>query len=224
MPQQPTNSEPPARDAAIRELFRISGVPATERQLTGLRARREELRAQLAGATDRRAELQERLTQETDGDVQRLIRQQVEHATGAMLSTEDAITTTDRQIAAAPPELLAATQSVPPPERRDVVPEDEAAGVAFSTFGAGVVLTLLISRWRRRRRRGAGRGSSMMDAPLPDGQLQHLQQLGMAVEAIAVEVERIGEGQRFVTQLLSDTRGGQSLPRSATPARVATPH
>jgi hypothetical protein len=52
--------------------------------------------------------------------------------------------------------------------------------------------------------------------------------LEQAVDAIAVEVERITEGQRFVTKLLADRAAAersaaerQALP---TPQRVITPH
>jgi len=39
-----------------------------------------------------------------------------------------------------------------------------------------------------------------------------------AVEAIAIEVERIGEGQRFVTKLMSDRT--DPVDRVAIPAQV----
>ena len=52
---------------------------------------------------------------------------------------------------------------------------------------------------------------------------ERLNQLTTAVDAIAVEVERISEGQRFTTQLLSDRI--QSTPKRAVlPERVITPH
>jgi hypothetical protein len=46
-----------------------------------------------------------------------------------------------------------------------------------------------------------------------------------AVETIAVEIERMGEGQRFVTKLLAE--GAGKLPEGSAPAasvRVKTPH
>jgi hypothetical protein len=39
-----------------------------------------------------------------------------------------------------------------------------------------------------------------------------LERIEQAVDAIAVEIERISEGQRFTTKLLSETRGGGALP------------
>jgi hypothetical protein len=46
--------------------------------------------------------------------------------------------------------------------------------------------------------------------------------LGQAIDAIAVEVERISEGQRFTTKLLSERREGVVSPARAP--RVDTPH
>ena len=53
-----------------------------------------------------------------------------------------------------------------------------------------------------------------------------LQHLVHAVDSIAVEVERISEGQRFTTQLLADRVGASAAPpkRAAIPERVITPH
>ncbi|HTL97097.1 MAG TPA: hypothetical protein VL157_16235 [Gemmatimonadaceae bacterium] len=51
---------------------------------------------------------------------------------------------------------------------------------------------------------------------LDDNRLQHLEQ---AVDAIALEVERISEGQRFTTRLLAQRQAdGAAIP--AEPARV----
>lgn len=52
--------------------------------------------------------------------------------------------------------------------------------------------------------------------PLDDNRLQRLEQ---AVDAIALEVERISEGQRFTTKLLAQ-RQGESAVDPAEPVRV----
>ena len=49
-----------------------------------------------------------------------------------------------------------------------------------------------------------------------------LQHLVHAIDSIAVEVERISEGQRFTTQLLSERVPQQK--RAGLPERVITPH
>jgi hypothetical protein len=50
-----------------------------------------------------------------------------------------------------------------------------------------------------------------------------LARLEIAVEAIAVEVERISEGQRFTTRLLSE-QAQRVTPRLERPERIDTPH
>jgi hypothetical protein len=47
--------------------------------------------------------------------------------------------------------------------------------------------------------------------------------LEQAVDAIALEVERIAEGQRFVTRLLAE-RAAEKAPALPAPPRVVTPH
>ena len=47
------------------------------------------------------------------------------------------------------------------------------------------------------------RGATVI-APVPREVTDRLEQMGQAVESIAIEVERIGEGQRFLTRVMSD--------------------
>jgi hypothetical protein len=65
------------------------------------------------------------------------------------------------------------------------------------------------------RRRQAPAGESVSDA--------RLARLEVAVESIAVEVERISEGQRFTTKLLND-QAQRAMPTLNRPGRVDTPH
>jgi hypothetical protein len=52
---------------------------------------------------------------------------------------------------------------------------------------------------------------------------QRLARMEQALDATAIEVERISEAQRFTTKLLVD-KGHQSAPAESTRARVITPH
>ena len=47
---------------------------------------------------------------------------------------------------------------------------------------------------------------------IPAEVMNRLERIEQAVDAIAVEVERISEGQRFTTKLLSEGRAGNALP------------
>ncbi|MEP6905960.1 MAG: hypothetical protein ABI875_07725 [Gemmatimonadales bacterium] len=51
---------------------------------------------------------------------------------------------------------------------------------------------------------------------IPSEVMGRLERIEQAVDAIAVEVERISEGQRFTTKLLSETRGN-ALPGPSAP-------
>ena len=82
--------------------------------------------------------------------------------------------------------------------------------------GAGLLTGLAICSWTIvavvRAWRGKTTVSPASSELLPAAD-QRLQRLEHATEAIALEVERIAEGQRFVTKLLSDeahqpARGG----------------
>jgi hypothetical protein len=81
-----------------------------------------------------------------------------------------------------------------------------------------VVLSLGIIGWTVVAATRARRGKTVTGVPAPDMLLpveQRLQRLEQTTEAIALEVERIAEGQRFVTKLLSDTE--HQPPRLGAP-------
>ena len=78
--------------------------------------------------------------------------------------------------------------------------------VAVTTTFRMVFTTFFGRRTVRREERSS--------APLADARLSRLEQ---AVDAIAVEVERISEGQRFTTKLLSEqARQSSKLSRELT--------
>lgn len=57
---------------------------------------------------------------------------------------------------------------------------------------------------------------------LPPADSARLERIEQGLEAIATEVERISEGQRFTTRLLSESRPGAALPPGSAgdPARL----
>ena len=58
---------------------------------------------------------------------------------------------------------------------------------------------------------------------IPGEVMNRLERIEQAVDAIAVEVERISEGQRFTTKLLSEGRSGNALGAGA-PSQNDAPH
>lgn len=73
--------------------------------------------------------------------------------------------------------------------------------VAFGFFGTVAITVTTIAKATVAHRREGARLESGATTPLAEARLARIEQ---AVEAIALEVERISEGQRFTTKLLSE--------------------
>lgn len=97
---------------------------------------------------------------------------------------------------------------------RNVIPPQAVdISIAFFLTMAFIIVGLPLARAfaRRMDRRASG------PAQIPGELTTQLSQLNQAVDAIALEVERISEGQRFTTRLLSEQRDAarQTLPAPA---------
>lgn len=98
--------------------------------------------------------------------------------------------------------LTTSSSTVPPPLPSDVVPTEMIVSVISILF-IGFPLAIAFARimWRR---------ASQIPAPapsqLPADSTRRFDQLEHAVDAIAIEVERISENQRYLTKLLSEPR------------------
>jgi uncharacterized membrane protein YedE/YeeE len=96
----------------------------------------------------------------------------------------------------------------------------------FGAAGSFAAIIAFTAAWlgaqfggRRAARRAAEEALAKNRAALDDS----LGTLVQAVDAIALEVERLSEGQRFTARLLSD-RGPMVPAARADNARVITPH
>jgi hypothetical protein len=87
----------------------------------------------------------------------------------------------------------------------------------FGTIAYIVRLLVLKAPWP-----SFGESRATRDVVVDDERMTRLEQ---AVESIALEVERISEGQRFTTKLLADRAQADPLRVSpAEPIRHTTPH
>lgn len=194
-------------------------VPRSDLELRGLRTRRELLAGQLREATERRSELTVQLAREGSQVAREGIQKQLATLDESIVRLELDRDITEQAITSTPPELLANTSTRVPDEGDPpgMIHEDEAALIAFVTFGVGCMIASFVGRFRRQRalRKAGVRPGAELGAPDP-----RIERLVQAVDAMAVEVERIGEGQRFVTQVLAQRpqgepalRGGDDLRR-----------
>jgi hypothetical protein len=167
-------------------------------ELVALRARREELSDQLTSAASRRRSLANQLEDAPEGPVRAGLEQRIAVLDARLAQLELDMAETGRQLTAAPAALIAESR---PPSGTDPADVVLAVGGSFAAIGLVAVLFLAFARriWR-------GRGPPR--PPLPES-AQRLERIEQAIEAVAIEVERISEGQRFVTRLLSE---GNRLP------------
>jgi len=179
-------------------------LPMTRAEVSALRARRSELSSQLISASGRRRDLAEELRTATGSDRAGL-EQRIAVLDERIVQLESDIAETGRQLTGAPAGL-ASTQE-------DWVfgsfssGQVLAGGIVFTIF---VLAPLAVGASRMMWKRAAAGPVRTVLPPETAGRLERIEQ---AVEAIAIEVERVSEGQRFVTKLMSDTSRVQ-LPLS----------
>jgi hypothetical protein len=78
--------------------------------------------------------------------------------------------------------------------------------VLFITMGVTAI------GWPIARALGRKIDRESLQPKVPPEIMGRLERMEMAIDSIAVEVERISEGQRFTTKLLSDRQQSQALP------------
>ncbi len=101
-----------------------------------------------------------------------------------------------------------------PPPGEIIPPQAVDMALAFFFTVAVIIIGLPIARAFARR---MDRKSGVPQVPSEvSAQLAHLNQ---AVDAIALEVERISEGQRFTTKLLSESAGSEPRQLGSTSRR-----
>jgi hypothetical protein len=213
-PTPPTPPAPPAFPGASSpqspDQVVVGGDPASPADVyQGLRAQRRELQHQLESLEEKRSDLSGQLQEQ---DVSGADRAGLERRVSDL---DQRIATTDQQIAATDAEVaraagLPGATVEPTPPREPLHPDDLVGpGLAFS---AVLLLPLVIAYARRIWRRGAA-----AVAALPAELVERLGRLEQAVDSIAFEVERIGEGQRFMARFFSEN--GAPRPVGAGPAQ-----
>ena len=183
---------PPTSPAEYRAL--IDRRDELQRQLNEAQARHGLLRAQAQQATGaERASFQSQLTA-LDARTERL-QAEVDRANDLIVNTDASVMTAMRN------ENRSATQVAQGSElaarlAHDLVPLAGIFGVFFF-----FPIALAMSRWIWKRASAPPRQPALPDA----ASTQRLDQLQQSVDAIALEVERISEGQRYVAKLFSET-------------------
>ncbi|MGH7650365.1 MAG: hypothetical protein ACREMS_00840 [Gemmatimonadaceae bacterium] len=168
----------------------------SSRDLAALKQRRSELSNQLESVDDRRSTLLRQLNQTHDEVAVKGLNNRLALLDQRQLQLESDLATTGQQLSSMPAGL---TQSRGDPETADL---GSGQIVAISVVGMIFVLAPLAFGVMKSLLRRASR-PGVPPAALTET-AQRLERLESAVDTIAVEIERISEGQRFVTKLLSE--------------------
>jgi hypothetical protein len=187
----------------------------TGAEVNALKAQRNELSNQLISAANRRHELATQLRSAAPGADRIGLEQRIGVLDKRIVQLESDIASTGRQLSSAPLDVIGSAKAA---ENAGDIPDNVAA---LSGAFIGVVLfplTIVLARnlWKR--------GTRMSKAPLPQlaGADQRLERLEQGMDAIAIEIERVAEGQRFVTRLLSEGQAGQSVSINRSMERPST--
>lgn len=202
--QPPAAPAAPGAPAPARVVI-SPGVGAPEAVYKAFNEQRRELNDQLEQLerkrTDIANELQGDARKHSQGGAENLVIRTGQEARIADLDKR--ISDVEKELAVADQQVAKAA-SVPgaiverPPEPRRGPPEEVFA--LSGLFIMVVCLPLSIAFARRIWKRGAAAVTSF-----PQELVDRLNRLDQSMDSIAIEVERIGEGQRFVTRVLTDS-------------------
>jgi hypothetical protein len=155
----------------------------------------------------------------SDGDVSNAadragVEARIKELDGRISAADQQLAKADAAVAQAA--ALPGATVEPPRPPRNGPPEELLALPIIFTFA--VCMPIAIAYARRIWKRGA-----TVVAPIPKEVTDRLEAMGQAVDSIAVEVERIGEGQRFLTRVMSE-KGRNLGAGAAEPIAVPQAH
>lgn len=207
MPQAPSQ---PATTAPTVAGTPVTGAPMTARDLRALRARRSDLSSQLSNVSDRRNRLVNRLEDAPPAAAVGL-EAQIKVLNDRILQIETQLFITGQQITSVEGGLAATTQ-----EPNQGISE-ETFGMLTGLFTVFVLSPIAFAFARRIWRRGATPARPTQESPEQSARMERLEQ---AVDAIAIEIERVGESQRYQARILTEA---QILPALGAGQRAAEP-
>jgi len=203
----PTPPAPPPLPGVVVNLqdgFSPDGVPQTQEAVNSMRSQRGELSDQLTSVANRREELAQEIATASPAERPQM-QARLSQLDARILSIETEIARTGALIARAPGQYLDNDGPNLPPFSSGGAPDMTAIGVVLTIFVlAPIALSVARLVWRR--------GSNPIRPAVDKEQAELLRRLEGNVDAIALEVERISEGQRFVTKLLAERERARLEP------------
>ncbi|HWL39495.1 MAG TPA: hypothetical protein VNO75_04590 [Gemmatimonadaceae bacterium] len=184
-------------------------APVTARELAALKARRSELSSQLISANERRTRLVTQLNNSDNATVRAGLEERIGILDKRMVQLESDIASTGQVLTSASGGLAAATASADSFIPGLASGQVTALSIVFTVVFLGpLAIGAARMMWKR--------SSRPLLPPAFNETARRVERLEQSVDAIAIEIERVSEGQRFVTKLLSES---QHLPALSAAAR-----
>lgn len=210
-PSLPAPAPPSLPQPVIVEVNpQASMRPLTPAEASVIRNQRSEMSEQLISAQNRRERILEELRNAPPGTEQGL-REQYQVLSDRIVAIERDIEVSGRTLRTG--QVQVGTTIVPPREYVRNPADDAERGAAL---GAMILIPIAIVMFLRRLRRGK-RARQSSNTVVYDERMERLEQ---AVDAIALEIERVGEAQRYQTKVLSEAN---LMPAMSAGQRVAEP-
>jgi hypothetical protein len=177
----------------------VPGSPSANAVYEGFIHQRDELRNQLSRLNDQRSDLSGQLQEHASGPSNaadtRGLEQRIAQVDARIAEVEKAIATSDAQVAASAA-VPGAIIEQPPYERPG--PPDEVY-VLTGLFFVVVLFPISFAFARRIWKRASNAVTT-----LPQELFDRFTRVEQNLDAIAIEVERLGEGQRYVSRVLTE--------------------
>ena len=206
---QPAPPAPPVPVPGAAAKVTVDGVPIASASdvYQAFRAQRRVLEQQMDNLQSQRDNLSRELQQEgVTGADRKGVETRITAVDERIASLDKQIAEADAQVAKAAAVPGAAVD--PPPLPRTGPPEEAFVLGAIFIFVVFLPISLAFARriWRR---------SAKIVTAIPKELMERMERVEQTVEATAVEIERIGEGQRFMTRIFTESQAQHALPGAA---------
>jgi len=179
-------------------------APRTAREIDALQSQRDELSKQLTSVDGRRSKLMSQLRSTGDPTAVKGLQDRLALLDARQLQLESDLAGIGQQLSSASAGLIAST-SASPVFAGLSGGQTLALSIVFTIFVLGPLAIGFAKTLFKRSNRPALPPAVFNEAA------QRLERVEAAVETIALEIERISEGQRFVTKLLSENQPAPQL-------------
>jgi hypothetical protein len=180
-------------------------APRTARDIDALQARRDELSRQLTSVDGRRSKLMSQMKSTGDPTAVKGLEGRLALLDARQLQLESDLAQVGQQLSSASAGLIASTSVGGPVFAGLSGGQTLALSIVFTIFVLGPLAIGFAKTLFKRSNRPALPPAVFNEAA------QRLERVEAAVETIALEIERISEGQRFVTKLLSENQPAPQL-------------